>query len=136
MSVRKELGIRLKALREARKFKQRDLAEKLGCQQAYISELETGRTPIPLETLLKIVNFLEADLNYFDLRKTPALPEEKKPILERAFFDRESLIFIANVAKKIAMRIYQQTQDNSGIATNEIIDSIAIREVMDALHRR
>ncbi len=63
------LGWRLKTLRANNKFTQRELAEKLGVGQVYISDLESGKRMLNTQTLFKVVDIFNIDLNYFDIRK-------------------------------------------------------------------
>lgn len=129
--VKEEMGQRLKFLRQSHKLKQTELAEKLNCKQAYISEMESGKTPIPLETLLKIVEILDVDLNCFDLRKPLVLTKDKeKTLLDSALIDKKSIDFIVRVAKQITLKIYQEGKT---IVTSETIDALAIEEVTRAL---
>ena len=76
MNRRQEIARRIKALREWREVKQGELAKKLGFSQAYLSDLESGKKPIPLETFFEIVEILDLDLEYFDLRKTPIISKQ------------------------------------------------------------
>ena len=66
----KILGYRLKILRMQHDMKQRELAEKIGYAQSYVSDWECGRKIIPTEALMKIVRFFDVALDYFDPRNT------------------------------------------------------------------
>ncbi len=76
----KSIGHRIKMLRMWRKIRQKELAKNLEMAQSRLSDLEAGKKPIPLETLLDIVEMLDVDLNYFDLRKAPAFPEMQEQL--------------------------------------------------------
>jgi transcriptional regulator with XRE-family HTH domain len=52
------LGLKLKELRLARGFTQRELADALGCQQPAIARLESGRIKPDVVTLERIANAL------------------------------------------------------------------------------
>jgi transcriptional regulator with XRE-family HTH domain len=70
-------GDRLRALREARGWKQRDLAHRTGRSQARISQIEQGRDNVRLATL---VNLLEA-LGY----ELVALPKDHLSAIKQIF---------------------------------------------------
>lgn len=104
--------------------------KKLNCRQSYISDIENGKTPISLETLLKTVEILDVDLSYFDLKKTLVLTGKEKTLLDSALIDKKSIDFIVRVAKRIAIKIYQE---GGGVVISETIDALAIEEVTRSL---
>lgn len=62
------LGYRLKLLRMKHHMRQRELAEKIGYAQSYVSDWECGRKIITTEGLMEIVKVFNISLDYFDLR--------------------------------------------------------------------
>lgn len=59
------LGKKIKELRLANELTIKDLSKKTGIGQSTISELETGKAKKPrFDTLVKIANVLEVDVNY------------------------------------------------------------------------
>lgn len=56
--TRRAVAMRIRQLREKLGYTQKDLANKLGVIQQYISKIETGRENISLDTLKKIADVL------------------------------------------------------------------------------
>ena len=54
----------LRRLRIEKNIKQKDLADKIGRDQRYISKLETGVIEPNLESLIKIANVFECSVDY------------------------------------------------------------------------
>ncbi len=128
--MREELAQRFKSLRQFRELTQMKLAKKLNCRQSYIYDIENGKTPISLETLLKTVEILDVDLSYFDLKKTLVLTGKEKTLLDSVLIDKRSIDFIVRVAKQIAIRMYQA---DGAVVARATIDALAIEEVTSAL---
>jgi transcriptional regulator with XRE-family HTH domain len=57
-----ELGMRIKKLRERRKWTQERLAKEAGISRGYLARLETGRHDPPLSTLTKLADALGVKL--------------------------------------------------------------------------
>lgn len=57
------IGARIKAARQYRCIFQKDLAEKCGCTEAYISLLEGGKKQPTLHTLFLIADALDCELD-------------------------------------------------------------------------
>lgn len=72
-------GEKIRTFRNAKKWSQEDLADKLGVTKSYISKIENEKTPISLETLGKIADFLEVDpKDLIDNTKIEATGEVKE----------------------------------------------------------
>ncbi len=63
--VRQEVGIRIRQAREERGLSQATLADTIGRRQAYISELETGKTEPNASTLVILGRALHKPVAYF-----------------------------------------------------------------------
>lgn len=59
-----EVGNNIRKRRKSKDYTQRELANKVGVSQSYISQLENGNMP-PRELLVKIASVLDEPLNYF-----------------------------------------------------------------------
>lgn len=63
---RREAGVWLRQLREARGFTQRQLAERVGIEfYTFVSQIEAGRGRIPADRYQKWADALEIDPKYF-----------------------------------------------------------------------
>ena len=63
MDHAKLFGRRLKTLRKAKKLSQARLAEKVGIESKYLSNLETGRRSPSFETISSLAKALDAPVN-------------------------------------------------------------------------
>ncbi len=70
------LGHRLRELREARELTQEQLADRVGYNGKYISEVERGTRDVPLSTLARIATGL-------DLLPGDLLPRSKEEMVDR-----------------------------------------------------
>jgi len=59
----REIGTRIKNLREQKNYSQGYLAQKLGITQKAYSKIETNQTRLPVDYLLKIAEVLETSVN-------------------------------------------------------------------------
>ena len=57
-------GQRLKTLRKEKKFKQKEMAEVLGCTEVNYQKMEYGMINIPGLTLIKLADFFDVSLDY------------------------------------------------------------------------
>lgn len=57
-----ELGVRIKAIRTKKGFKQDEMAEKLGMNQSHYAKLENGKVEIKMERLIKIASIFEMEV--------------------------------------------------------------------------
>ena len=62
---RKDVGLRIKGLRQERKMSMRELAQKAGMAASYISKLEAGAASPTVISLQKILNALNTDIYEF-----------------------------------------------------------------------
>lgn len=59
MNVRKDLGARVRRLREKRKWSQEDLAHESGLARSFAGAIERGEKDLRLTTLVKLANTFE-----------------------------------------------------------------------------
>ena len=66
-SVRKKLGVRLRAIRTARtpRLSQEALAHAAGLERAYVSGVERGEFNVSVETLVRLARVLRVDVRAF-----------------------------------------------------------------------
>lgn len=85
MSMRaKQIGKRVKVLRQSKQWYQEDLAEKIGITQAHLSNIETGKVNITLEKLLLLHDVLGVPMAEFfvDIDGELAGGSTVKPVVE------------------------------------------------------
>lgn len=63
--IRKDVGQLIREAREAKKMSQKGLSEKLGTRQAFISDLENGKTEPNVTLLIQLSYYLEQPVLYF-----------------------------------------------------------------------
>ena len=104
MPTKKELlGMRLKEIRENRKYTQDKLAELVGIDPKHLSRIENGRNYPSFETLEKILDNLE--VNYEDVFNYKHLAD-KDTIIERIndklkILNDEKLRFVFKLVNEI-----------------------------------
>lgn len=99
------IGIKLKALRQARKMTQQDAADKMGLNRSTLSNYEISRRVPSLNELKKIAAFYGVGLDYFGI----ASKDEILEILTRAkevFASPEISIDEKEELYKELMRLY------------------------------
>lgn len=109
----KALGKRLKQIREAKKWTQAQLAERLGYEPITISRYERGQSAMGVDTLGEIATALECSIaSFFSETPEPAAPNEPSRDELRHYLsdliyevsDRESLKEIAAFANDVITR--------------------------------
>ena len=63
MDVKQMIGIRIKDIRNKREFTQEELAEKIDINPKYLSSIERGKENPTLNTLIKLSESLDVNLN-------------------------------------------------------------------------
>ncbi len=63
-TVRQQLGIRVRALREKRKWSQEDLAHESGLARSFTGAIERGEKDLRLSTLVKLANTFNITVNH------------------------------------------------------------------------
>ncbi|MDF2854246.1 MAG: hypothetical protein K0Q87_97 [Neobacillus sp.] len=91
METLKDIGRRIREIREEKKMRQEDLGEKLGKTKSYISKWERGAKPINLENLQKIAEALEVDV-------TELFPDKEKTT--NPFSGDDDWFFVMNELKE------------------------------------
>jgi transcriptional regulator with XRE-family HTH domain len=61
--VRRELGDRIRALREKRKWSQEEFAHQCGLARSFAGAIERGEKDIRLSTLIKLANSFEIPIS-------------------------------------------------------------------------
>lgn len=109
----KALGKRLKQIREAKKWTQAQLAERLGYEPITISRYERGQSAMGVDTLGEIAAALECSIaSFFSEAPEPITPNEPSRDELRHYLsdliyevsDRESLKEIATFANEVITR--------------------------------
>ena len=62
VTVRKNLGIRVRALREKRSWSQEDLAHESGLARSFTGAIERGEKDLRLSTLTKLANTFKINI--------------------------------------------------------------------------
>ena len=104
-----EIGQKIKILRKTRGLTQEQLAEKLGCKRATISNYEIGRrSPQNVKELEKLADALGVGLEYFGVGNSPAVD-----LVARAKILFESDLPAEEKAKayKEIMRLYLKVEE-------------------------
>jgi transcriptional regulator with XRE-family HTH domain len=82
--IRRAFGARIKALRNQRKWTQKDLATKLGVQFSQVNKYECGMHIPPAEKLVQLAEIFETSVDYLLTGdQTEARPLHSKQLLER-----------------------------------------------------
>ena len=61
----KEIGARIRELRKENGLSQLELADKVGCSETHLSNIETGTTKVSLSALVRIANALSVSVDNF-----------------------------------------------------------------------
>ncbi|WP_322180346.1 helix-turn-helix domain-containing protein [Neglectibacter caecimuris] len=69
---------KIREMREDRKLSQQDIADLLHIGQRTYSDYETGKTRIPVESVIALAKFYDVDLNYLT-----GISQEKNPFPEK-----------------------------------------------------
>lgn len=64
IAVRKQLGSRVRALRERRKWSQEELAHQSGLARSFTGAIERGEKDLRLTTLVKLANTFKIPVNH------------------------------------------------------------------------
>ena len=69
---------KIREMREDRKLSQQDIADLLHIGQRTYSDYETGKTRIPVKSVIALAKFYDVDLNYLT-----GISQEKNPFPEK-----------------------------------------------------
>jgi len=83
-NIRRETGERIKEARESMGMSQKDLADKLSRRQAFISDLETGKTEPDVSLLVQLSYYLQKPAEFF-------IPPDYRELFSPIPIERESL---------------------------------------------
>jgi len=79
--IRKQIGRRIKALRENKGWRQEDVQDKTGFSSRYLGRIERGSVNLTLDTLLRLCEIFELELNelfrFVDSQKETSLQREQ-----------------------------------------------------------
>ena len=93
MDIKKQLGYKIKRLRQQKGITQEKLAELIGIEVSSMSNIETGKYAPSIETLQKLSEVLDAkpwEFYYFD----EISPDEMKQELIKALDENQKLLKI------------------------------------------
>ena len=65
MDIKKQLGLKIKRLRQKRGLTQEQLAFEVDISRDHLSNIELGKHPVNIKTLYKLAQFFEVDMKYF-----------------------------------------------------------------------
>ena len=82
--------IDIKAFRKAKKITQQEFAELLGCNQSFISQIESGRRPLPKEYVERLVENFGNNLNTYKFLKKETILS----IVQKSNVDFDSVMFV------------------------------------------
>ena len=82
--IRKDVGAIIRSAREAKKLSQQELAEMLGTRQAFISDIEKGKTEPNVTLLIKLGYYLEQPVSYF-------IPSQYRDFMGISSIERDEL---------------------------------------------
>ena len=71
MEILKNLADRLKALREEKGLKQKEMANLLGCTVSHYQKIEYGKVNIPTTTLAFLADYFQVSTDYLLGRTEP-----------------------------------------------------------------
>jgi len=104
-STKKQLGLRIKELRSIKKITQNKLAELIDIDSKHLSKIENGRSYPSFDTLEKIANSLDIELNEFfmfsHLQNKTLIIEEIDNILKNS--DEAKLQLIYKLIKNVIL---------------------------------
>ena len=83
-NIRRETGERIKEARESIGMSQKDLADKLSRRQAFISDLETGKTEPDVSLLVQLSYYLQKPAEFF-------IPPDYRELFSPIPIEREAL---------------------------------------------
>ncbi len=105
MDIKKQLGYKIKRLRQKKGLTQEQLAEKADLSVRSLSGIESGENFMSAQTMEKILNCLNISPNELfsaeHLRPTDELVEEILEIIEEVKDDRDKIENIYKVVKAI-----------------------------------
>ena len=82
--IKRQLGLRIKALREGKRWRQDDVQEEFGFSSRYLGRIERGAVNLTLDTLIRLCEIFEVGLpdlfNFMDAGEE-APPEREGVIL-------------------------------------------------------
>jgi transcriptional regulator with XRE-family HTH domain len=79
MTIEIDIGGRIKTLRQASHFTLKQLAERVGCTDAYLSQIENGRVSPSISSLKKIADALQSKITDFFVESQSEDPVVLKP---------------------------------------------------------
>ena len=104
----------IKILRKAKKLTQQELAEILDCDQSFISQIESGKRPLPDEYVERLMTEFGNNLSAYKLVKNPQVSE----IFEKSNIDFDSIMLVPLVSR------YAYAGYLSGFGDDEYVDTL------------
>lgn len=103
--LKKDIGNKIKELRLNKKMTLRELSENTGLSIGFLSQLERGLTSIATDSLMRIAESLDVDLNYFFIS-----PKKKNKIVLRNY---EKEVFKVDSSKFINYNLTTNLSDKN-----------------------
>ena len=104
----KTIGARIRAIRNARKMTQEQLAEAVGVGVTHISHIETGKTKLSVQCLLDIANALHVSVDElvcgYNTASSVILDQEIKELLDDCTPQEKQIILETMKSLKSSLR--------------------------------
>ncbi len=90
MKTKELIGVRLKRLRQGKKFSQEALAEKVGISPKYVSSIERGKENPTLEVMIKLAHALGVEMEeIFAISHEESSPKKLRESVNRLLKEAE-----------------------------------------------
>jgi transcriptional regulator with XRE-family HTH domain len=118
MALEREIGLRLRAHRQSNNLTLKQLAEKVGCTDAYLSQIENGRVSPSIASLKKIAEALHSKITDFFVEteddEPVVLPPEKRIELSLERWNAKIESLVLNPKNKRMHPFYTTIQPGGG----------------------
>lgn len=118
MAPELDIGTRIKARRQSNHLTLKQLAEKVGCTDAYLSQIENGRVSPSIASLKKIADALQAKITDFFVESEDddpvVLPPHKRLLLSLERWNAEIQSLVINPKNKRMHPFYTTIQPGGG----------------------
>ena len=118
MALEAKIGLRIKAHRQSNHLTLKQLAEKVGCTDAYLSQIENGRVSPSIASLKKIANALHSKITDFFVESEDddpvVLPPDKRIRLSLERWNAEIQSLVVNPKNKRMHPFYTTIQPGGG----------------------
>jgi len=118
MALEADIGLRIKAHRQSNHLTLKQLAEKVGCTDAYLSQIENGRVSPSIASLKKIADALQSKITDFFVESEDddpvVLPPDKRIRLSLERWNAEIQSLVRNPKNKRMHPFYTTIQPGGG----------------------